>query len=1265
MSGIERSAGSRPGVAIPFDLDTQLGRDLAAVDWASTALGSWERWPASLVNTVRLMTGSRFAMWMAWGEQRTFFCNDAYRLDTLGAKYPWALGRPAAEVWSEIWHNIGPLIESVIRTGVATWDERMLLFLERSGYAEETYHTFSYSPIYGDHGEIAGMLCVVSEDTARVISERRMALLRDLTGGLSGASTVDEVSVAAQREIGTDPYDLPFALTYLFDGDGIARLEWATGLPIASALAETAVGPRDDRMLWHDALYGGNGRPAVTNLAAVPDVPTGGWAAPPASALSVPLRQIGAREPYGYLIVGLNPFRVLDNDYRDFVELIGGQLSAAIARARAFEDERERREQLAELDRAKTTFFTNVSHELRTPLTLLLGPAADALTDHAHPLDQAQRERIEVVERNGERLLKLVNTLLDFSRLESGRMEAIFEQIDLSRYTTELASMFESAYRHAGLSLDIQCQPLPVRPYVDSEMWAKIVLNLVSNALKSTFTGGVTVRLADGGTGAVLEVADTGVGISEAEQGRLFERFHRVSGAQLRSHEGSGIGLALVAELVRIHGGAVSVDSAVGKGSTFRVSVPYGREHLDATQVVDRVVEDVPDIARYSAGYLAEALRWSTSDARVDEAPAPETDRPRVLVVDDNADMREYVHNLLAEQYAVTSAPNGRDALDKMRESAPDLVLTDVMMPLLDGFGLLAEIRDDPDLAHIPVIMLSARSGDDATVEGLEAGADDYLIKPFSARELLARVRANLELDRIRQLVAELERSREVLDHAEGLAQVGSWELDLGTGSVRASAEVRRILGLPRGDAVSYEALLAPLAADDRAALERAVALAVERRSSFDLEVRGRRPDGEQYLARVRGAVLPDEEGRVAYVRGSTQDITEQRAAEIGLARAEADRQAAAREHAIATELQRSLLPPPTFEADQLEIAAFYRPGVEGTEVGGDWQDVIDLGDGRTALVIGDVMGRGVRAAAVMGQLRAAVRAYARLDLSPAELLRLLDETVLEISQNTIVTCVYAVYDAAAQTLTYANAGHLPPLVVQPGQPTRRLLAGGPPLGAGRHGEVSETITLPSESLLALYTDGLVERRGRDLDTGINQLAAVIAKSRSPVAQLPTELVERLLPDGPDDDVAILVCRTTSESTPGRVVRHDLMSGSGALSEARRFATRTLEGWQVSDTLTFDILLVVSELTTNALNHGEPPIQVRLRRQRDHVLVEVEDGGTGVPSMRLSEPDEPTGRGLLIVSRLAERWGIRSRIAGKTVWARFRLPVEEAAELAG
>jgi PAS domain S-box-containing protein len=1256
------------GISALFDPNTELGRDLAAVDWAASALGPLEQWPTSLRNVVSLVLGSRFAMWMAWGPELTFFCNDAYRRDTLGAKYPWALGRRADEVWSEIWPDIGPRIASVISTGEATWDEGLLLFLERSGYQEETYHTFSYSPITDDDGRIAGMLCVVSEDTARVVGERRMATVRDLGTDLARASTPSEVSAAVRRQLGHDPNNLPFVAAYLFDDDGVtAHLAWTAGIDKGHPATPTVIRRGERKAAWplRDLLAGRS--LVVDNLTErFPALPTGAWDEPPVRALVVPFTQPGERKPLGFMVVGLNRYRPLDAAYRGFVDLIATQVAAAITRTRAFEDERQRAEDLAELDRAKTTFFTNVSHELRTPLTLLLGPAEDALADGVEPLAPAQRTRVEVIQRNAERLLKLVNTLLDFSRMEAGRSGGRFEPLDLARYTAELAAMFESALHRAGLELTVECTPLDQPVYVDAEMWAKIVLNLLSNALKATFTGGITVRLADVGGVAQLDVIDTGAGIPIAEQQRLFERFHRVSGADLRSHEGSGIGLALVAELAGTHGGKVGVMSEPGGGSTFTVRIPYGFAHLPADQVVLETLGELPLAAAYSAGYLAEATRWLADSGDTAGAPAVEAGRPTVLVVDDNADMREYVSGLLADDYQVRTAQDGVEALAFARSNPPDLVLTDVMMPRLDGFGLLTALRADPSTMHVPIVMLSARSGDDATVEGLEAGADDYLVKPFSARELIARVRANLELDRVRRLADELARSRSLLDQAEELAHVGSWEIDLRNNAVVGSAEYFRILGVPTDhlDDGGLERAMQLVRADDREVLAVALERTAQTGAPLDIELHLTHPGGEERLARAHGLLHYTSDGEPAFIRGSVQDITEQRLAEQAVTAAVAAREAAAREHAIAEELQRSLLPDALFDVAPLDVATYYRAGVEGTQAGGDWYDVIELPRGRTALVLGDVMGRGVRAAAVMGQLRATVRAYSRIDLPPDQLLNLLDEAVRGLSEHMIVTCIYAIYDPDTATLTYGNAGHLPPLLTSPGRGHRRLTVGGPPLGTGHPITEVETVSLPEGATLTLYTDGLVEQRGSDLDAGINRLATLLEHSAIPVEALPSYLADALLPAAPDDDVAVLIARVTSPTDRRwrAAVASTTPVPASTVSEIRRAASNVLTEWDVSDDIRWDVLLAVSELVTNAIRHAKPPVEIRLRRLDTSVILEVHDGSSALPAARAADPEEASGRGLHLVETLASAWGTRPTGNGKSIWCVLALePNREAA----
>ena len=561
----------------------QLGRDLLAVDWAATPLGRPSEWPQSLKSTLQVMLTSRFSMWMAWGPELTFFANEAYCQATLGKKYPWALGKPARDVWSEIWSDIGPRIDGVLSTGIASWDQSLPLILERSGFPEETYHTFSYSPLANESGVIVGMLCVVSEETSRVINERRMRILRDLGSALAETRTEEDVYQTPEFATGDRPAQNPVQPCLPHQRRRVYRGARKRGrrLPGESVAPRTIKLDRSTSQ-WplRDAMTG--------NMVLVEDlaqrfvaVPQGDWTEPAQSAVLLPLVDRAGKRPYGILVAALNRYRPFNREYQGFLRLLANEVAASIANARAYETQRVRAEALAELDRAKTTFFTNVSHEFRTPLTLLLGPASDALNDLEDPLSPVQRERLELVYQNGERLLRLVNALLDFSRLESGKATPKLEQVDLGLYTAELASMFRGAADRAGLRLDTDCESLDVKTFVDREMWAKILSNLLSNALKFTFEGGISVSVRqfeadDSSAWVELRVSDTGVGISEADRAHLFERFYRVEEASSRSFEGSGIGLALVAELVSLHGGHIEARSVLNQGSTFIVQLPAG-----------------------------------------------------------------------------------------------------------------------------------------------------------------------------------------------------------------------------------------------------------------------------------------------------------------------------------------------------------------------------------------------------------------------------------------------------------------------------------------------------------------------------------------------------------------------------------------------------------------------------------------------------------------------------------------------------------------
>ena len=754
----------------------EMGDRIRNFDWCNHPLGPPDSWPQSLKTIIRIMLASRYAMWMGWGPEFYFFCNDAY-LPTVGIKENWVLGASARKVWEEIWRDIGPRAESVVETGKATWDESLLLFLERSGYPEETYHTFSYSPIPDDSGAIGGMLCVVTEDTERVIGERRLATLRELGAELAAINTEAQLFSAIRRHLAAHAKDLPFALIYLCEADGNqAFLACAHNAQADDPIAPPAIDLCSDHSPWpaHDFLA--NAAPVTVEDLTVrfDTIPTGPWDKPARQAVMIPIAQQGQDRPAGFLIAGINPYRPFDTAYSGFVNLLAGQISAALASARVYEEERKRATALAELDRAKTAFFSNVSHEFRTPLTLMLGPLDDILAKSGDEVLPENRELLTIVRRNGQRLLKLVNTLLDFSRIEAGRVQAVYEPVDLAAYTADLASVFRSAVEKAGLQFIIDCPRLSEPVFVDRDMWEKIVLNLISNAFKYTLEGRIQIALRVEKDSAVLSVCDTGIGIPEHELPNLFNRFHRVEGARGRTHEGTGIGLALVHELAKLHGGTVRIESVYGEGSTFTVTIPLGQGHLPPDRIGAR--RTLESTALGTSPFVEEVLRWlpEASAENNDEFLVPDEHSPtlphfrtrdgtraKIVLADDNADMRDYVRRLLLPYYDVILVADGQQALMAVREHKPDLVLTDVLMPNLDGFGLLQSLREDPRTATIPVIMLSARAGEESRVEGLAAGADDYLIKPFGARELVARLGGALALAKVRRETAEVLRDSE------------------------------------------------------------------------------------------------------------------------------------------------------------------------------------------------------------------------------------------------------------------------------------------------------------------------------------------------------------------------------------------------------------------------------------------------------------------------------------------------------------------------
>ena len=712
--------------------------------------------------------GSRFPMLVWWGPDLLHLYNDAYR-PILRDKHPASLAAPAAEVWAEVWDVAGPLARGVMEGGPATWVEDLQLFINNGGITEETYFTFSYSPIPGDDGRVGGILNTVQETTVKVQSERQIRMLHDLAASAADSKSEIEAYRTVMQVLSGNELDLPFVLLYTRNeqGDaaelaGVSGWEYDTDAakrtwPLAEVL-------QTHRELVVDDLSGRFG-----------PLPMGRWNARPEQAIILPLSYAGQPAPRALLVAGISPHRKLDDRYRRFFRATADQVMNVIASARAYEAEKKRAEALAELDRAKTTFFSNVSHEFRTPLTLILGPLEDAL---ARPAVSLEGDDLRAAHRNAVRLLRLVNSLLDFARIEAGRLQMSFAPTDLSRLTRELVSAFESLAERAGLKLIIDCEPALEPVYVDASLWEKIVLNLVSNAFKFTLQGEIAVTLRSNGDRVELAVRDTGSGIPARETPHIFERFHRVEGAKGRSFEGTGIGLSLVVELIRLHGGTVNVSSVEGQGSTFTVTLLKGFSHLPA----ERIVHDRTQTSLEAAvsPYLLEASQWigaerseqNTPEARFEDiseasiSPRISTHTDAVvLIVDDNADMREYLKRILASRWRIDVAGDGEAALARVRINRPDLILSDVMMPRMNGYALLQELRADPTTKDIPVILLSARAGEESLLEGLETGAEDYLVKPFSARELVARVQTHLDMQHLRREWANnLERANRELE---------------------------------------------------------------------------------------------------------------------------------------------------------------------------------------------------------------------------------------------------------------------------------------------------------------------------------------------------------------------------------------------------------------------------------------------------------------------------------------------------------------------
>jgi signal transduction histidine kinase len=753
---------TRRPIVPPFVGNSGMDALLRGIDWATTSVGAPDCWPGTWRAAVRLCLDSFVPMVVLLGRDFLMVYNDAC-VPVVGGKHPRCLGKSAPEEWPEIWSSIiEPMAKHVVTTGEPAGSDDLYLPLERNGYPEETHMAFALSAIREDDGAPTALLCTLRETTERVLVARLVACLDALSTRCFPADTAEEACRIAAEV--TDGYlrDLPFTLLYLMDVDGQhARLAATSGLATPSEeIAPTVVPIVDDGegSAWkiaHVVRSQASAESEGIRTRVVLHLRDPLFA--PHVAITVPLADPSGGTA-GVLVMGTNPMRPLAEGRR-LSNAVAARITTAIANANVKQRTRERTEALAALDRAKTLFLSDVSHEFRTPLTLLLSPLDDVLGGHA--LVANDRELLQTSRRAATRLLKLVQSLLDFSRVEAGRVQAAFEPTDLATLTADLASLFRSTFERAKIGLIVECSPLPEAVHVDRDMWEKIVLNLLSNAFKFTLAGEVSVRLALEDQWVSLAVKDTGCGIAPEDLPHVFARFHRGSTTHARSAEGSGIGLSLVLELVRLHGGNIEVSSEVDKGTTVTVRIRRGTEHLPAQP---SAVPRRQNVAAGAAPYIEEVSGWvndsdeparrpappKTSTARK-AAATPGESTERILIVDDNADMRRYLRRILQEHWKVDTATDGMIALTRIRKSPPDLVIADLMMPGLDGLSLLSAIRDDRGCSDTPVMVLSARANEDASIDALTAGADDYLPKPFSARELIARVAVQLARARLRR----------------------------------------------------------------------------------------------------------------------------------------------------------------------------------------------------------------------------------------------------------------------------------------------------------------------------------------------------------------------------------------------------------------------------------------------------------------------------------------------------------------------------------
>lgn len=699
----------------------EMGALMRSLDWSKTLVGPVSSWPQSLRTAVSIILASRFPMLIHWGSEYVQFYNDGFR-PILGAnKHPGALGQPAYPWWTEIWDLLTPMFERVM-AGEGTWYEDQVVFPNRYGYIEETYFTFSHSPIRDESGCVVGIFQAVTETTERVLSERRLRTLHDLATHTATAQVTEDACRIAIEILSQNSADIPFALLYLLNESRTqAHLAGTAGLEPDTSASPLVIDLNEQEKpgSWPIARVAHTGESAQVDLVEeFGSLPGGPWPESPSIAWVLPVAQPGIMLPTALLVVGASPRLALNDTYHRFFTLVAGQVATAIANTRALEQERKRAEALAELDRAKSQFLANMSHELRTPLNGILGYAqilkkSKANTEH-------QKNGLNIIHQCGEHLLNLINDVLDISKIEARKMELHPKNIHFSEFLEGIAEICRIRAEQKGIELAYETlTPIPKAIRADEKRLRQVLINLLGNAVKFTEKGIIRFKVGYQQEKFRFQVEDTGIGIAQEQLEEIFLPFQQV-GKKSSETEGTGLGLTISRQLVELMGGELKVKSVLNQGTIFWFD-------LDLTEI-DEWNDFSEHWERNIIGFKGK--------------------KRKVLVVDDQWANRSVLVNFLEPLgFEVVEAVNGLEGFNKACEFKPNLIFMDLVMPVMDGFEATRRLRKDPDLADVRVIAISASVFDFNQQQSQEVGCDDFLPKPFRERDLFDKLQVHLCLE--------------------------------------------------------------------------------------------------------------------------------------------------------------------------------------------------------------------------------------------------------------------------------------------------------------------------------------------------------------------------------------------------------------------------------------------------------------------------------------------------------------------------------------